>query len=78
MPDDQGVYKPDPSYNTNPYDPKAQTTSFMGTLAESDAPGVVGNVKDEDEVDAEEAEAKGAEATEEPGGVPMLEELDEK
>ena len=50
----------------------------MGTLAESDAPGVVGNVKDEDEVDAEEAEAKGAEATEEPGGVPMLEELDEK
>ena len=60
------------------YDPKAQTTSFMGTLAESDAPGVVGNVKDEDEVDAEEAEAKGAEATEEPGGVPMLEELDEK
>lgn len=55
------------------YDPKAVTTS---PSAEADAPSVVGDAMDED--DAEEIEAQGAEETEEPGGVPMLEELDEK
>jgi uncharacterized protein (TIGR02300 family) len=58
------------------YDPKAQAPSHMGTLAESDAPSVADDVMNED--DREEAEAEAAEGTEEPGGVPMLEELDEK
>src|SRR5579864_6950058 len=33
VPDDQGVYKPDPTYNTNPYDPKAQIDIYGGKHA---------------------------------------------
>ncbi len=63
------------------YDPKAQTANAMGTLKESDAPGVADDAEDKE--DAEEgAEVAGiedeADGTEEAGGVPMLEELDEK
>jgi uncharacterized protein (TIGR02300 family) len=61
------------------YDPKAQTADPMGTLKEADAPGVAA---DEKEDAAEEADVEGAETeeagSEEAGGVPMLEELDEK
>lgn len=59
------------------YDPKAQTANAMGTLKEADAPDAD---DDKDEVEVEEAEEADAEAegSDEPGGVPMLEELDEK
>ena len=36
VPDDQGVYKPDPSYDTNPYDPKAQINIYGGKHAIDD------------------------------------------
>jgi len=63
------------------YDPKAQTANAMGTLKEADAPGVADDAEDKE--DAEEGdEVAGiedeADGTEEAGGVPMLEELDEK
>src|SRR6187549_4069975 len=63
------------------YDPKAQTANAMGTLKEADAPGVADDAEDKE--DAEDgAEVAGiedeADGTEEAGGVPMLEELDEK
>jgi uncharacterized protein (TIGR02300 family) len=63
------------------YDPAAQASNAMGTLKEADAPGVA---DDEDKEDAEEgaevAEVEDIEAdgTDAAGGVPMLEELDEK
>jgi uncharacterized protein (TIGR02300 family) len=64
------------------YDPKAETVAPMGTLEEAKSPGVADDAeeKEEDEADAEVAaieEAEGEDATE-AGGVPMLEELDEK
>jgi uncharacterized protein (TIGR02300 family) len=52
------------------YDPNAQVASPVGTLKEADAPGVA-----EDEKTGDIA---GVEDTEAAGGVPMLEELDEK
>jgi uncharacterized protein (TIGR02300 family) len=61
------------------YDPKAQTASAMGTLKEADAPVLADDedgAKDEAAEEADEIET--AEASDEPGGVPMLEELDEK
>ena len=63
------------------YDPKAQTANAMGTLKEADAPGVADDAEDKE--DAEDgAEVAGiedeADGSEEAGGVPMLEELDEK
>ena len=63
------------------YDPKAQTANAMGTLKEADAPGVADDAEDKE--DAEDgAEVAGiedeADGTQEAGGVPMLEELDEK
>ena len=65
------------------YDPKAQSANAMGTLKEADAPGVADDDKEGaqgDTEDAEVAEIEDVEAdgTEEAGGVPMLEELDEK
>ncbi len=68
------------------YDPKAQVAGDMGTLKESEAPGVPDDDKDEVEDGAEveedaevaEAEGEGEEASGDAGGVPMLEELDEK
>jgi uncharacterized protein (TIGR02300 family) len=66
------------------YDPKAQTATPMGTLKEADAPGVADEAEEKEDV-AEDAEVAGiedveveADGTEEAGGVPMLEELDEK
>ena len=67
------------------YDPKAQTANAMGTLKEADAPGVADDADEKEDAqgDAEDAEVAEiedveADATEEAGGVPMLEELDEK
>ena len=61
------------------YDPAAQATNAMGTLKEADAPGVA---DDEEKEPAQEDEVAGTEDVEadaeEAGGVPMLEELDEK
>jgi uncharacterized protein (TIGR02300 family) len=61
------------------YDPKAQSANAMGTLKEADAPGVADDAEEKEDAEGEvvgvEDEADG---TEEAGGVPMLEELDEK
>ena len=60
------------------YDPNAQVAANMGTLKEADAPGVADDAKDDaEEADEVEVEAEAGEA-EQAGGVPMLEELDEK
>jgi uncharacterized protein (TIGR02300 family) len=63
------------------YDPKAQTVTSAGTLKEADAPDTADEAEDTETV-AEEAEVVGIEEVEadgtEAGGVPMLEELDEK
>ena len=64
------------------YDPKAQSANAMGTLKEADAPGVADDVEEKEDAQ-EDAEVAGiedveADGTEEAGGVPMLEELDEK
>jgi uncharacterized protein (TIGR02300 family) len=65
------------------YDPNAQTANAMGTLKEADAPGVADDAEEKEDVaeDAEVAELEDVEEGEssaEVGGVPMLEELDEK
>jgi len=62
------------------YDPKAQTATPMGTLKEVDAPDAAADVEEKEDADVAEIEDVEAEAdgTEEAGGVPMLEELDEK
>ena len=67
------------------YDPASQVAGNMGTLKEADAPGVADDAEDKEEAEegAEVAELAGVDDTEEagaeePGGVPMLEELDEK
>jgi uncharacterized protein (TIGR02300 family) len=62
------------------YDPKAETAAPMGTLKEADAPGGADAAEEKEDVevmaiDDVEVEADGSEET---GGVPMLEELDEK
>jgi uncharacterized protein (TIGR02300 family) len=63
------------------YDPKAQTATSMGTLQEADAPAAAEDAVDTEAV-SEDAEVAGIEDVEtdgnEAGGVPMLEELDEK
>jgi uncharacterized protein (TIGR02300 family) len=62
------------------YDPKLQSADPMGTLKEADAPGVAADDKEaagDDAGEVETVEAEEGEA-EEPGGVPMLEEFDEK
>ena len=58
------------------YDPNAQAASSMGTLKETDAPDLAGDEAKADEV--AETEDTGKAEAEEPGGVPMLEEFDEK
>lgn len=62
------------------YDPKAQSANAMGTLKEADAPGVADDAEEKEEV--EDVEVAGIEDAEEggtdTGGVPMLEELDDK
>ena len=56
------------------YDPNAQVVSSMGILKEADAPGVAA---DDQEAASGHSESESAK-TEEPGGIPMLEEFDEK
>lgn len=69
------IPKPEPARGSrryaprSAYDPKLQSGDSIGILKEADAPGVVADDKD--------AASEPAEA-EEPGGVPMLEEFDEK
>ena len=64
------------------YDPQAQSAIPMGTLKEADAPGVADEAEEKEDA-AEDAEVAGIEDAEDgdatdAGGVPMLEELDEK
>ena len=62
------------------YDPKAEPAQAMGTLKEADAP----DIADDDAEEKEDAEVVGIADVEvddgagDAGGVPMLEELDEK
>jgi uncharacterized protein (TIGR02300 family) len=76
------IPKPEParggrrSVSRSAYDPSAEPASSMGTLKETDAPDLADDEAKVDEV-AETEDADKAEA-EEPGGVPMLEEFDEK
>ena len=60
------------------YDPKTPSPTAVESLKDADAPGVA----DDTEAGAEDAEVAGIEDAEtdgnETGGVPMLEELDEK
>ncbi len=58
------------------YDPNAQAAGTLVTLKEADAPNLADDEAKADEV----AETEGADEAEaeEPGGVPMLEEFDEK
>lgn len=62
------------------YDPNSQVAGTMGTLKEAEAPGLADDAEDkEDEAEvAEIADVEEADGTAEAGGVPMLEELDEK
>jgi uncharacterized protein (TIGR02300 family) len=61
------------------YDPNAQAASAMGTLKEADAPGLADDAEEKDEAEVADAEdAEVADGAEDAGGVPMLEELDEK
>ena len=76
------IPKPEParggrrSVPRSAYDPNARAVGSMGTLREADAPALADDEAKADAVagteDAEKAEA------EEPGGVPLLEEFDEK
>jgi len=59
------------------YDPNAQAGDNMGILKEADAPGLA-DAKDGAEVDEVEGGESEEAGSEEAGGVPMLEELDEK
>jgi len=73
------VAKAAPQRARSAFDPRNQAARHMGVLKEAEAPGVADDaeVKEEaDEVDA--LETADEEAGEETGGVPMLEELDEK
>ena len=76
------IPKPEPSRGgrrsapRTAYDPSAQTASSMGTLKKADAPDLADDEAKADEVaETEDVDEAGAE---EAGGVPMLEELDEK
>ena len=61
------------------YDPNAQVAGTMGTLKEADAPGLADDAEDKEEAEvAAIADVEDADGTAEAGGVPMLEELDEK
>ena len=62
------------------YDPNAQVPGNMGTLKEAEAPGVADDAEEKEEAGAEVAEVEDAEEADgtDAGGVPMLEELDEK
>ncbi len=62
------------------YDPKAQTVSAMATLKEADASDSADATEDKEDAEVvaiEDVEVE-ADGSEEAGGVPMLEELDEK
>jgi uncharacterized protein (TIGR02300 family) len=62
------------------YDPNAEPARAMGTLKEADAPGVADDAEEKEDApeDAEVAGIEDVEADTDAGGVPMLEELDEK
>lgn len=74
------IAKAAPQRARSAFDPRNQTVRPMGVLKEAEAPGVAdeAEVKEEaDEVELVDA-ADETEGGEEAGGVPMLEELDEK
>jgi uncharacterized protein (TIGR02300 family) len=59
------------------YDPAAEPAQSMGTLSEAEAPGVAEDAEVKEEAD-EVADIETADGAADAGGVPMLEELDEK
>jgi uncharacterized protein (TIGR02300 family) len=61
------------------YDPNAQVAGDMGVLKEADAPGVAADVKEDAEAgEIEATETAETGETDGAGGIPLLEELDEK
>lgn len=71
------VAKAAPLRARSAFDPRNAPARPMGVLKEAEAPALAADAKDEDA--AEEAvEIEATEAAGEAGGVPMLEELDEK
>lgn len=75
------VAKAAPLRARSAFDPRNAPARNMGVLKEADAPGVAADVKEdaaEDAGEIEVTEAGESGEAEEAGGVPMLEELDEK
>ena len=72
------VAKAAPLRARSAFDPRSAPARHMGVLKEADAPGVVAEAKDDETETAVEIEAAETGEAEEAGGVPMLEELDEK
>jgi uncharacterized protein (TIGR02300 family) len=73
------VAKAAPQRARSAFDPRNQPARHMGMLREADAPGVADEAEVKDEAgEVETIEPADEEAGEEAGGVPMLEELDEK
>lgn len=66
------VPKAAPQRARSAFDPRNQPTRHAGVLREAEAPGVADEADSRDEAETIET------ADEEAGGVPMLEELDEK
>jgi uncharacterized protein (TIGR02300 family) len=73
------VAKAAPQRARSAFDPRNQAVRHMGVLREAEAPGVADEVEVKEEAgEVEMIEPADEEAGEETGGVPMLEELDEK
>jgi uncharacterized protein (TIGR02300 family) len=73
------VAKAAPQRARSAFDPRNQAARHMGMLREAEAPGVADEAEVKQEAgEVELIESADEEAGEEVGGVPMLEELDEK
>ena len=72
------VAKAAPQRARSAFDPRNQSVRHMGLLREAEAPGVADEAEVKEEAGEVETIDADEEAGEEVGGVPMLEELDEK
>jgi uncharacterized protein (TIGR02300 family) len=75
------VAKAAPLRARSAFDPRNAPARHMGVLKEAEAPALAADAKEEEDAAEEAVEIEATEATgeaDEAGGVPMLEELDEK
>jgi uncharacterized protein (TIGR02300 family) len=73
------VARATPQRARSAFDPRSQAVRHMGVLREAEAPGVADEAEVKEEAgEVETIELADEEAGEEAGGVPMLEEIDEK